>query len=122
MMKPTAILINTARAALVDEAALVEALRERRIAAAGLDVYEQEPLPADHPLLALDNVVLSPHSGSWTHEATARLMAAPVDNIIAFLQDKPEHVVNPGSVEHARHREWDGRRWDMEHGQENSRG
>jgi phosphoglycerate dehydrogenase-like enzyme len=104
LMKPSAILINVARAALVDESALVEALRERRIAAAGLDVYEQEPLTAGHPLLGLENVVLSPHSGSWTHEATDRLMAMPVDNIIAYLQGRPQHVVNPDSLKHSRQR------------------
>ena len=102
MMKSSAILINVARGALVDESALVEALRERRIAAAGLDVYEEEPLSRGHPLLRLDNVVLSPHSGSWTHEATDRLMAAPVDNIIAYLRGAPQHVVNPDSVRHPR--------------------
>jgi phosphoglycerate dehydrogenase-like enzyme len=104
LMKPSVILINTARAALVDEGALVKALRERRIAAAGLDVYEHEPLPSGHPLLGLENAVLSPHSGSWTHEATERLMAVPVDNIIAYLQGEPQHVVNPDSLNHPRQR------------------
>ncbi len=104
MMKPTCILINVARAALVDEEALVEALRDRRIAAAGLDVYAQEPLPPDHPLLSLGNVVLSPHSAWYTREEMSRLLSVPVDNIIAYLQGKPQHVVNPESLNHPRQR------------------
>jgi len=94
-MKPTAILVNTARAALIDEEALVEALKEGKILGAGIDVFWQEPIPADHPLLELDNVVLSPHVGWVTREASARLRKMPVDNIIAYLSGHPQHVVNP---------------------------
>jgi len=68
LMKPTAILINTSRGAVVDEDALVEALREKRIFGAGLDVFLEEPLPAGHPLTKLDNVVLSPHIGGHSYE------------------------------------------------------
>jgi D-3-phosphoglycerate dehydrogenase len=94
MMKPSAILVNTARAALTDEEALVEALKEGKILGAGIDVFWQEPIPADHPLLGLENVVLSPHVGWVTHEASARLRKLPVDNIIAYLSGHPQHVVN----------------------------
>jgi phosphoglycerate dehydrogenase-like enzyme len=96
LMKPTAYLINTARAAIVDQDALVEALRAGRIAGAGLDVFLEEPLPvASNPFRDMDNVVLSPHIGAVTAEANARARAMPVDNIIAFFQGRPEHVVNP---------------------------
>ena len=95
LMKPTAILVNTARGALVDEQALADALRERRIAAAGIDVYTQEPLPVEsNPFKNLDNAVLMPHMGAVTREANARSRTMPVDNIIAFLEGRPEHVVN----------------------------
>ncbi|WP_439578996.1 D-2-hydroxyacid dehydrogenase family protein [Elioraea sp.] len=72
LMKPSAVLVNTSRGPIVDEAALIAALRERRIAGAGLDVYDVEPLPADHPLRTLDNVVLAPHLGFVT-EGTYRV-------------------------------------------------
>jgi phosphoglycerate dehydrogenase-like enzyme len=96
LMKPTAYLINTARAALVDEAALAEALRSGAIAGAALDVYTEEPLPPErNPFRGLTNVVLTPHIGAVTAEAAARSRAMPVDNIIAFLEGRPVHVVNP---------------------------
>lgn len=98
LMKSTAILINTARAALVDECALVAALRQGKIAGAGIDVFNQEPIDPDNPLLELENVVLSPHVGWVTHEASARLRKMPVDNIIAYLEGRPEHVVNPDAL------------------------
>ena len=95
LMQPSAYLINTARGALVDEAALADVLRGRRIAGAALDVYTQEPLPVErNPFRELDNVILTPHLGAVTREANARSRAMPVDNIIAFLEGRPEHVVN----------------------------
>jgi phosphoglycerate dehydrogenase-like enzyme len=103
-MKRSAILINTARAAIVDQEALLEALRERRIAGAGLDVFLEEPLPPDNPWVQLDNVVLTPHVGWVTHEASARLAAAPVDNIESYLAGRPTNVVNPAALEHPKQR------------------
>jgi D-3-phosphoglycerate dehydrogenase len=100
LMKPSAILINTARAAIVDQDALLEALRERRIAGAGLDVFLEEPLPPENPWIELDNVVLTPHVGWVTHEASARLAAAPVENIVNYLAGRPTNVVNPAALEH----------------------
>lgn len=95
LMKPTAILINTGRGALVDEKALADALASGRIRGAGLDAFVQEPLPADSPLLRLDNVVLSPHMAWVTAEASARLRRMPVDNLIAYFNGRPTNVVNP---------------------------
>lgn len=91
LMKPTAYLVNTARGAIVDEAALVAALKERRIAGAGLDVFVEEPLPAGHPLTQLPNVVLTPHLGWPTDEAYERFADAAADVILAWLdgQDVP---------------------------------
>ncbi len=95
LMKPTAVLINTARGAIVDSAALAEALQKRQLFAAGLDVYEQEPLPADHPLLACEQVVLTPHSADMTQAGVDLLTQGCIDNIEAFLQGRPQNVVNP---------------------------
>jgi D-3-phosphoglycerate dehydrogenase / 2-oxoglutarate reductase len=96
LMKPTAFLINSARGPIVDEAALVAALRERRIAGAALDVYDQEPLPAGHPMMALDNAVLTPHSGFVTAETYASFFGGAVDQILAFLDGKtPPRALNP---------------------------
>ncbi len=83
-MKASAFLVNTARAGLVHESALLDALRERRIGGAGLDVFWQEPLPAEHPLCGLDNVVLSPHLGYATPENMAAFYAGVVRNIVAW--------------------------------------
>jgi D-3-phosphoglycerate dehydrogenase len=96
-MKPTAVLISTARGGLIDEAALVDALRERRLAAAGLDVFAEEPPPADHPLLGLDNVVLSPHSASLTQESAMRMSVVAAQNCLDGLDGTldPSLVVNP---------------------------
>lgn len=88
MMKPVAILVNTARGAVIDEAALVEALRERRIAAAGLDVYEREPLLAPG-LAELENAFLLPHLGSATVEDRVWMAEIAADNIIACLRGEP---------------------------------
>ncbi|MHA0915730.1 glyoxylate/hydroxypyruvate reductase GhrB [Kosakonia cowanii] len=99
MMKKSAIFINAGRGPVVDEAALIEALQNGEIHAAGLDVFEQEPLPADSPLLSLPNVVALPHIGSATHETRYNMAACAVDNLIDALNGKVEqNCVNPQVV------------------------
>ncbi|HID41386.1 MAG TPA: D-glycerate dehydrogenase, partial [Pyrodictium sp.] len=100
LMKPTAILVNTARGAVIDTNALVKALKERWIAGAGLDVFEHEPLPPDHPLTKLPNVVLAPHIGSATRETRKRMTCAVLENLLAFKRGEvPPNLVNPEVVE-----------------------
>jgi phosphoglycerate dehydrogenase-like enzyme len=89
LMKPSAFLINTSRGPIVDEAALLKALRENQIAGAGLDVFDIEPLPTDHPFRMLDNVVLTPHLGYVTAQNYRAFFAGIVDDIRAFLDGKP---------------------------------
>jgi D-3-phosphoglycerate dehydrogenase len=95
LMKPTAILVNTARGPLIDENALVETLRARRIAGAGLDVYAREPLPDDHPLRSLPNAVLMPHQGHHVEEFYEVAYADTVENIAAFLAGRPIRILSP---------------------------
>jgi phosphoglycerate dehydrogenase-like enzyme len=94
-MKSTSVLINSARAGLVDEAALLSVLHTRRIGGAGLDVFDTEPLPADHPLRALDNTVLTPHVGYCTREMLTVYYEDAVDAIVSFIAGQPIRVVNP---------------------------
>jgi phosphoglycerate dehydrogenase-like enzyme len=89
LMKPTAYLVNTSRGPIVDEAALVDALRERRIAGAGLDVYDIEPLPTDHPLRSLPNTLLLPHIGYVTTDNYAAWFAQVVEDILAWSDGQP---------------------------------
>lgn len=93
-MKRGAILVNTSRGPLVDEPALLEELRAGRLIAA-LDVYEREPLPADHPLRALPNTVLTPHQGYATQEIYAQFYRESIENVLAFLDGKPQRMINP---------------------------
>jgi phosphoglycerate dehydrogenase-like enzyme len=88
-MKPGAVLVNTARGGLVDEAALVEALRSGRLRAAGLDVFDREPLPADSPLLGLENVVLAPHVAWLTPETLERSVAVAAENCRRLAAGEP---------------------------------
>jgi phosphoglycerate dehydrogenase-like enzyme len=88
LMKPTAYLVNTARGPIVDEAALVTALLERRIAGAGLDVFDREPLPAGHPLTRLPNVVLTPHIGWPTDDGYQRFAGSACDVLMAYLEGR----------------------------------
>lgn len=96
MMKPSAILINTARGAIVDRQALVGALRAGRLAAAGLDVTDPEPIGANDPLLKLPNVVITPHIGSASHATRLKMAELAVDNLIDVFEGcRPRHCANP---------------------------
>jgi len=95
LMKEDAILVNTARGGLVDEVALYEALKNNKLGAAGLDVFEQEPVPTDHPLLSLPNVEVAPHIGSSTVATRMEMADLTVRNLLAVLDGKdPETPVN----------------------------
>lgn len=96
LMKPTAYLINSGRGSLIKETDLIEALQNKVIAGAGLDVQETEPPAADNPLYELENVILTPHIGWKRLETRQRLMDIVADNIASFLQGKPVNVVEPG--------------------------
>ena len=95
LMKPTAYLINTARGPIVDEAALLRALQSRAIAGAGLDVFDEEPLPSDHPLKQLDNTLLMPHAGYVTEEQYRVRYRDTVENIASYLEGVPLRVLDP---------------------------
>lgn len=92
-MKPTGLLINTARSAIVNEKALIDALVDERIAGAGLDVFDDEPLPLDHPFRRLDNVLATPHLGYVTEGNYRRYFSEAVQNIAAFLDGRPIRVL-----------------------------
>lgn len=96
LMKKTAYLINNSRGPVVDEKALYEALKEGRIAGAGLDVFEQEPTPVNNPLLKLDNIVVAPHISSASHETRSQMAEMVAENLVAFFEGrKPPNLVNP---------------------------
>ena len=94
LMKPTAVLINTSRGPIVEERALIEALREGRIAGAGLDVFDREPLPAGHELLGLDNTVLLPHLGYVSEDAFRSMYSQAVEDIAAYIRGQPIRVID----------------------------
>jgi phosphoglycerate dehydrogenase-like enzyme len=93
-MKPSAYLVNTSRGPIVDELALVDALRNNRIAGAGLDVYETEPLSADNPFRSLNNVLLTPHMGYVTRNNITHMYNQAVDDIVAFVDGNPVRILN----------------------------
>lgn len=96
LMKKSAYFINTARSAITDEMALVELLREQKIAGAGLDVFDKEPLPVDHPLMALDNVILLPHIGGNTHEIAHHQTEILIPDIECLVRnERPRNIINP---------------------------
>jgi phosphogluconate 2-dehydrogenase len=98
LMRPETIFINISRGKVVDETSLIKALSERQIRAAGLDVFEREPLNHDSPLLQLNNVVATPHMGSATHETREAMAKCAVDNLLAALAgERPANLVNPGA-------------------------
>jgi D-3-phosphoglycerate dehydrogenase len=97
-MKPSAVLVNTSRGPIVDEAALIAALKSGRPAHAALDVYDREPLPADHPLRAIDNVTLSPHLGYVSEDVYRVFWGDALENVEAWLEGKPIRVVNPEAL------------------------
>jgi D-3-phosphoglycerate dehydrogenase len=93
LMKPSAIFINTARGAIVHEPDLVDAVRTEKIAGAGLDVFDNEPLPPNSPLFSLPNVVLTPHSAGITPETSEAGIALAIENIFRFIEGKPTNLV-----------------------------
>jgi D-3-phosphoglycerate dehydrogenase len=107
LMKPTAYFINVARGLIVDEKALYQALAARRIAGAGLDVFEQEPTPADNPILELDNVIVSPHALCWTDELFGNIARTAIGAVTAVHAGRrPQFLVNPAAAAHPRAKAW----------------
>jgi phosphoglycerate dehydrogenase-like enzyme len=102
LMKPTAYLINTARGPIVDETALIHALRHGTIAGAGLDVFDQEPLPPGHPFMSLDNTILVPHIGYVTEDQYRVRYRDTVEDVAAYLRGEPLRVLNPEARQTAR--------------------
>ena len=94
LMKPTAYLVNTARGPIVNEAAMIDALKSGKIAGAGLDVYDEEPLPIDHPLRRLENTMLVPHAAGLTEDGLSVMYGGAVEDILAYLDGAPIRVLN----------------------------
>jgi phosphoglycerate dehydrogenase-like enzyme len=102
LMKPGAYLLNTSRGPIVVEADLIAALREGRIAGAALDVFDQEPLPADHPFRTMDNVIATPHLGYVTRETLAEFYDDTIGLLAAYAEGAPAGMVNPDALLHAK--------------------
>lgn len=103
LMKPEAFLINTSRGPIVVEADLIAALNSGRIAGAGLDVFDIEPPPADHPFRSMDNVTLAPHLGYVTHETLHAFYSDTIDAVVAFADGKPIRIANQDALAHSKH-------------------
>ena len=103
LMKPDSYLVNTSRAPIVDQAALIETLRARRIAGAGIDVYDGEPPPADHPFRTMDNVTLTPHLGYVTRETLRAFYGAMPEAVAAYDAGAPVRMANPQALKHEKH-------------------
>ena len=102
LMKPDAILINTARGPVVNTDALVEAVSSGHLRAVGLDVTDPEPLPVGHPLLAFENVLVSPHVAAWTKEAKGRMLSEAIDQVLSVMAGRrPSYLINPEVLERA---------------------
>lgn len=99
LMKKSAYLVNTARGAIVDETALIKALQDNAIAGAALDVFTEEPLPANSPLLAFDNIVLTPHIGWPTDKGYEEFAEHAVENILSYMEGKITRALNPEAME-----------------------
>ena len=103
LMKTDAILINASRGGVVNEAALVKALQNNQIAGAGLDVFSEEPVPADNPMLKLDNVILTPHTAALTRECVTRMATEAAKCVLdVFAGREPQNVANPQVLESGR--------------------
>jgi D-3-phosphoglycerate dehydrogenase len=101
LMKPSAYLVNTSRGPIVDQAALIETLEAGRIAGAGIDVYDVEPLPPDHPMRRLPRSVLTPHLGYVSDENYRVFYNGCAESVASFLADKPLRVLNPDVLKKA---------------------
>lgn len=105
LMKPTAVVVITSRGGVLDEQALIDALQSKRIAGAGFDVYPKEPLPRDHPLRGLPNVVMQPHMGGYTEEGYGWKFIPAVENIIAFIEGRPQNLATDKDLERQQQRQ-----------------
>jgi phosphoglycerate dehydrogenase-like enzyme len=107
LMKPTAFIINVARGPIIDEAALIDALRAGALAGAGLDVFEQEPPDRNNPLFSLENVIATPHSLCWTDTFLAGVARSAIKSIVDAVEGRlPEHIVNRAAIDHPRVKQW----------------
>jgi D-3-phosphoglycerate dehydrogenase len=97
-MKPTSLLVNTSRAELIEEGALVSALNRGRPGMAAVDVFESEPILQGHPLLRLENAVCTPHIGYVEQDSYEEYFGAAFDNVVSFVEGRPTHIINPEAL------------------------